>query len=61
MADSDGDGLDNQCDQSSSVAAVTSVGLTPVNSDGTDDVDYIDSNSDNDPFTLGFIKTVTAE
>jgi uncharacterized repeat protein (TIGR01451 family) len=51
MADGDGDGLDDQYDQSTSISSTLSIGLVPVNSDGTDEVDYIDSNSDNDIFT----------
>ncbi len=42
LADEDQDGLDNAYEGSGNA------GLTPVNSDGTDEVDYLDLDSDND-------------
>jgi uncharacterized repeat protein (TIGR01451 family) len=42
-ADSDGDGLDNAYD-----AGSTNAGLVPVNTDGTDNADFLDLDSDND-------------
>ena len=42
LADEDGDGLDNAYEGSGDA------GLTPVNTDGTDQVDYLDLDSDND-------------
>jgi gliding motility-associated-like protein len=45
-SDSDGDGLDNAYD--SSTGGTT---LVPVNTDGTDNPDYLDLDSDNDTFT----------
>ncbi len=41
-ADDDGDGLDNAYEGSGDQ------GLTPVNTDGTDELDYLDSDTDND-------------
>ena len=46
--DSDGDGLDNAYDATPTSGAAGSNGLTPVNSDGTDNPDYYDLDSDND-------------
>ncbi|MEL6374520.1 MAG: DUF4347 domain-containing protein, partial [Pseudomonadota bacterium] len=51
FTDVDGDGLDDEYDQDTGVAtttAATSVGLTPVNSDGDADADYLDTDSDNE-------------
>ena len=42
LADEDGDGLDNAYEGSGNA------GLTPVNTDGTDEFDYLDLDSDND-------------
>ena len=46
-ADTDGDGLNDAYDDDLSGAA-DSVGLVPVNTDGIDQVDYLDLDSDND-------------
>lgn len=47
--DADGDGLDDAYDaNTSSRDILLSIGLSPVNTDGTDTPDYIDSDSDND-------------
>ena len=46
--DSDGDGLDNAYDATPNTGATGSNGLTPVNSDGADNPDYLDLDSDND-------------
>jgi uncharacterized repeat protein (TIGR01451 family) len=51
ITDADNDGLDDQYDlNTSSISTILSAGLTPVNSDNTDVVDYLDSDSDNDGF-----------
>ncbi|RVU85719.1 DUF11 domain-containing protein [Leucothrix sargassi] len=51
ITDADNDGLDDQYDlNTSSISTILSAGLTPVNSDNTDEVDYLDSDSDNDDF-----------
>ena len=48
-SDSDQDGLDNAYDQDDGIVGRSaSIGLTPVNTDGTDNVDYLDLDSDND-------------
>jgi hypothetical protein len=48
--DNDNDGLDNAYDATpnGNSDGTGSTGLTPVNTDGTDDVDYLDADSDND-------------
>jgi uncharacterized repeat protein (TIGR01451 family) len=47
--DTDGDGLDDAYDAAdTNVDPRSSAGLTPVNTDGTDAPDYLDSDSDND-------------
>ncbi len=47
--DADNDGLDDAYDSNTSSSDPTlSAGITPVNTDGTDNVDYLDSDSDND-------------
>ncbi len=46
--DTDKDGLDNAYDATSGAGAAGSNGLTPVNTDGADLADYLDSDSDND-------------
>ena len=47
--DTDGDGIDNAYDNNTSVyGGNANNGLTPVNTDGTDNVDYLDADSDND-------------
>nr|WP_169933442.1 DUF4347 domain-containing protein [Nonlabens sp. Ci31] len=48
--DNDNDGLDNAYDATpnGNPDGTGSTGLTPVNTDGTDDLDYIDTDSDND-------------
>jgi len=46
--DSDGDGLDDAYDDSVSPNPVASQGTTPVNTDNSDLVDYLDTDSDND-------------
>lgn len=48
MGDADGDGLDDVYDSTSLVGAAGSLGLTPVNTDSADVVDYLDADSDND-------------
>jgi|GEM_PF-6667576 len=48
------DGLDDNYDKTSAAgitAGATGVGLTPVNTDNADKVDYLDTNSDNDTLT----------
>ncbi|MEQ1645436.1 MAG: hypothetical protein ABL959_18445, partial [Pyrinomonadaceae bacterium] len=48
-SDDDNDGLDNAFDANDADTSIAaSVGLTPVNTDGADAVDYLDSDSDND-------------
>ncbi len=52
--DTNHDGLDDQYDASTvagATAGMASKGLTPVNTDGTDNPDYLDLNSDNDGLT----------
>ncbi len=49
MGDTDNDGLDNVFDATVGIAG--SLGLTPVNTDGTDAADYLDADSDNDGVT----------
>jgi VCBS repeat-containing protein len=51
MGDTDNDGLDNVYDRTVGTGAAGSLGLTPVNTDGADVADYIDTNSDNDALT----------
>ncbi|MFM1813783.1 MAG: hypothetical protein RLZ98_478, partial [Pseudomonadota bacterium] len=46
--DDDGDGLDNAYDATVATGAAGSNGLTPVNTDGADNADYLDTDSDND-------------
>ncbi len=47
--DADNDGLDDAYDNNTSSSDPTlSAGISPVNTDGTDNVDYLDSDSDND-------------
>lgn len=47
--DADGDGLDDAYDNNtSSTDPILSGGIIPVNTDGTDNVDYLDLDSDND-------------
>ena len=47
--DADGDGLDDAYDNNnSSHDPILSAGISPVNTDGTDNVDYLDLDSDND-------------
>ena len=49
--DTNGDGLDDNYDNTTAAgiaSGATGVGLTPVNTDGTDEVDYLDLDSDND-------------
>lgn len=47
--DSDGDGLDDAYDNNlSSNSPILSVGIPPVNTDNQDNVDYLDTDSDND-------------
>ncbi|MFO1170036.1 MAG: Ig-like domain-containing protein [Hyphomicrobiaceae bacterium] len=46
--DTDGDGLDNAFDATLTTGAAGSLGLTPVNTDGADLIDYLDTDSDND-------------
>jgi predicted phage tail protein len=47
--DTDGDGLDDAYDaDNNSKDPTLSIGIVPVNTDGTDDPDYLDLNSDND-------------
>jgi gliding motility-associated-like protein len=49
ITDIDGDGLDDAYDQNTNdVSTLASVGLIPVNTDGTDNVDFIDEDSEND-------------
>jgi len=51
ITDIDGDGLDDNYDQdTNSPSTETSIGLIPVNTDGIDDEDFIDEDSDNDGF-----------
>jgi hypothetical protein len=51
MTDADGDGLDDNYDQdTNSPATETSVGLIPVNTDISDEEDYINPDTDNDGF-----------
>ena len=48
-ADDDGDGLDNNYDaDDNNTDAAASGGIDPVNSDDTDEVDYLNADSDND-------------
>lgn len=48
-SDSDSDGLDNTYDANDANQSTTaSIGLTPVNTDGADNPDYLDNDSDND-------------
>ena len=46
--DTDGDGLDDAYDSHLTSDVVLSTGISPVNTDGTDNVDYLDADSDND-------------
>ncbi len=49
ITDFDGDGLDDNYDLDTNSASIeTSIGLIPVNTDGTDDEDFLDNDSDND-------------
>ena len=51
FTDIDGDGLHDSYDADTDVGTttmVTSIGLTPVNTDGIDTVDYLDTDADND-------------
>ena len=49
IIDEDGDGLDDNYDNdTSSTNSAISAGLTPVNTDSTDRLDYLDDDSDND-------------
>ena len=51
ITDIDGDGLDDNYDlDTNSPSTETSVGLIPLNTDGVDDEDYIDADSDDDGF-----------
>lgn len=51
ITDIDGDGLDDIYDQdTNSSSTETSIGLIPVNTDGTDNPDFTDEDSDNDGF-----------
>ncbi|MEO1351536.1 MAG: DUF4347 domain-containing protein, partial [Cyanobacteria bacterium J06635_15] len=54
ITDANNDGLDDNYDNTTaagSSSGATGFGLTPVNTDGTDEVDYLDANSDKDGFT----------
>lgn len=48
FSDADGDGLDDAFDATPNGGEAGSLGLTPVNTDGTDNPDYLDLNSDNE-------------
>ncbi|UII78791.1 hypothetical protein [Flagellimonas sp. CMM7] len=46
--DSDSDGLDNAYDATPNTGSEGSLGLSPENTDGLDELDYLDTDSDND-------------